>query len=91
MLRSILIALDGSPGITAAVDFAVNWARRVKAEIIGLGIIDEPTICCPEPVPIGGIAMKIQRDQALVAQARRRVARSLDDFSRRCADAGVAC
>lgn len=91
MLRSILIGLDGSAYSTAAVDLAVRWARRFDAVLVGLGIVDEPAICKREPVPIGAGHYKLQRDQHLLADARRRVDEFLDRFVRRCGSEGVPC
>jgi len=91
MLRSILVGLDGSAYSTAAVELGIRWAQQSSAMLVGLGVLDEPTISKPEPVPIGGSSFKKQRDEALVADARRRVEQLLGSFSLRCAEAGVAC
>lgn len=89
MLRSILIGLDGSPCSGAAVELGIRWARRFDARLIGLAIVDEPTICRPEPVPMGAGCYKYERDQRLLASARRRVDGLLASFARRCAASGV--
>jgi nucleotide-binding universal stress UspA family protein len=89
MLRSILIGLDGSAYSTAALELGLRWAGQFEATLVGLGIIDEPDIRRPEPVPIGGSSFKQHRDEALVADARRRVEQFLETFTRRCTEAGV--
>lgn len=89
MLRSILIGLDGSAYSTAALELGLRWARQLEATLVGLGIIDEPDICRPEPVPIGGNSFKQHRDETLLADARRRVEQFLERFTRRCTEAGV--
>ena len=91
MLRRVLVAMDGSPNAVAAARLAVDWARRFKAELIGLGIVDKPSITRPEPVSFGGTAYKRQRDEALLTDEHRRVVRLLDEFQRRCDAEGVTC
>lgn len=90
MPRSILVGLDGSPSSTAAVELGIQWAREFGALLVGLAIVDEPTICEPQSVSIGGMAFKEQRDQALMADARRKVKAFLEEFTSRCSNAGVA-
>jgi nucleotide-binding universal stress UspA family protein len=57
--------------------------------LVGLGIVDRPGICHPEPVPIGGGPFKQERDATLLANARRLVQRFLNDFARDCDAASV--
>ena len=90
MLRSALVALDGSPYSDAAAALAIDWAQRHGARLLGLGVVDAPTITKAEPVPLGGAAYKHARDEALLADARRRVLHFLAEFRVRCTDAGVA-
>jgi len=90
MLRSILVGLDGSAYSTAAVELGLRWAQGSDALLVGLGIVDEPTIRAPEPVSIGGSAYKVQRDDSRVAEARQRVHQFLGHFSERCGGVGVA-
>ena len=91
MLRSILIGLDGSVCSSAAVELGIRWAQRFDALLVGLGVVDEPAICKREPVPIGAGHYKVERDQWLLTDARRRVEGFLDRFGRRCAVEGVKC
>lgn len=91
MLKSILIGLDGSEYSTAAVELGIRWAKKLDALLVGLGVVDEASICKPEPVPIGGSWYKQHRDEAMVANARRRVEEILGKFTVRCAEAGVSC
>ena len=53
MLRSILVGVDGSEYSTAAVELGIQWVQRSGAVLVGLGIIDAPTISRPEPIPLG--------------------------------------
>ncbi len=90
MLRRILIGLDGSEYSNAAVELGLEWARRFDAVLVGLGIVDEPSICRPEPVPIGSGHYKVEQDQNLLADARRQVEQFHLEFGRRCREASVA-
>lgn len=50
MLRNTLTGLDESPYTDAVVDLGICLARRNRSTLVGLGIVDEPTICKPEAV-----------------------------------------
>lgn len=90
MLTSILIGLDGSVYSDVAVELGIQWAQKFNALLVGLGIVDEPTICKREPVPLGGASYKHERDEQLLADGRQKVAEFLQRFGSRCAAAGVA-
>ena len=89
MLRSVLVALDGSPFSESASTLACEWATRFGARLIGLGIVDEPSIERPEPVPMGAYGFKKRRDKARMTDAHRRVLKFLARFEEQCATAGV--
>jgi nucleotide-binding universal stress UspA family protein len=89
MLKSILIGLDGSAYSTAAVELGIRWARRFDALLVGLGVIDEPTIRGPEPVPLGGVYYKRHRDDVRMHEAQVKVEQFLERFTLRCTEAGV--
>jgi len=42
VIRTALVALDGSPHEEAAVSLAVDWAQRFDIELVGLGVVDAP-------------------------------------------------
>lgn len=90
MLTSILIGLDGSAYSDVAVELGIRWAKRFNALLVGLGIVDEPTICQREAVPLGGASYKRERDEQLLADGRRKVEDFLERFGAQCAAAGVA-
>ena len=70
MLRSILVALDDTPGAVAARDVAIALARQTGAALTVTVVLDRPhTADEHEPVPLGGAAFKARRDAKLVAQA----------------------
>jgi nucleotide-binding universal stress UspA family protein len=89
MLRSVLIGVDGSPYSRTAVELGIGWAGRTGAMLVGLGIIDEPDIRTPTPIPLGASYYKEHRDERLVTEARRQAEQALDQFSHRCVEAGV--
>lgn len=89
MLRTILIGLDGSPDSDRAVEHGIHWAQVTGAELIGVGVVDEPTICRPEPTGMWGSHFKVSRDRKLMAAARERVGELLKSFAARCRAAGV--
>jgi nucleotide-binding universal stress UspA family protein len=89
MLRSALVALDGSSHSEAATTLALDWAKRSGARLLGLGIVDEHSIRGAEPVPLGAGAYKAARDEARMADAHHRVLDFLTDFRARSKVAGV--
>src|SRR5207244_5906172 len=86
-----LVGVDGSEYSTASVELGIQWARRSGAVLVGLGIIDAPTISRPEPVPIGGSAYKVHHDTSLLRDARHKVEQFLEHCARRCTEAEVTC
>jgi nucleotide-binding universal stress UspA family protein len=91
VIRRILVAMDGTPHGDAAGALALEWARRPSAELLGLGVLDEPEITRPEAVPLGATAFKRHRDEVRLAEAHRRILEFLGAFQRRCNTAGVPC
>jgi len=89
MIHNILIGLDGSEYSQRALELGIRWARQMNAGLVGLAVVDEPGILCPEPVGAWGSHFKQQRDDALIADARRKVQHFLEDFTRQCQQAGV--
>jgi nucleotide-binding universal stress UspA family protein len=89
MLRSILIALDGSPSSLQAADLGLELARRHKAHVDGLGIVNSAWIQRPEAVPVGGMAYKAALDQNELQSATERVDAVLRDFRERAGRAGI--
>lgn len=91
MPRTILVGLDGSPYSQRAVDLGLRLASQHKAMLVGLGIIDQATICKRELIPLGGDAFKDHNQDALLVEARRKADQLLGNFSLRCAEAQVSC
>jgi nucleotide-binding universal stress UspA family protein len=91
MIRSMLIPIDGSRFTETAVELAIRWARRTGGVLVGLGIIDEPTIRQLEGTGIAGSYYGLRRDEQWPQDARPRIAILLERFARRCARAEVPC
>lgn len=69
MLRSILLALDDTPGAIAARDAAIALAARTGAALTCAAVLDRPhTLGAAEPVPPGGMAFAERRNAALAAR-----------------------
>ena len=90
MLRSILVALDGSESSTAASQVALQLASKHSAHVEGLGIVNSGGIQRPEPVPIGGTAIKAALDLSRLGTARERVDRVLQAFQAQVAKASIS-
>lgn len=90
MLRSILVGLDNSPASSEAQRLAIDLARRLDAQVTGLGILDRDHITAPTPVGIGGMAYKHHRDQVMLEEAKAFLERLQKGFQQRCEQAGVA-
>ena len=89
MLRSALVGLDGSPYSTAAVNLALEWGKRFKAQLVGLGIIDEPGVREAEAMPIGASAYKEHADAVKLIKLQKKVDRFLEKFAAQCKEAKV--
>jgi nucleotide-binding universal stress UspA family protein len=71
------------------VEQGIRWARLTGAELTGVGVVDEPTICRAEPVGAWGASFKERRDATLLADARTKVRGFVDQFANRCQMAGI--
>jgi nucleotide-binding universal stress UspA family protein len=89
MIKEALVCLESSPSSEAATRLAITIAEDFKARLVGLAIVDEPEIRAGTPTGIGGASYKIERDDALVAEARKNAADALALFDRRCREANV--
>ena len=89
MLKTVLVALDGSPFSDTGTALALDWGVRFGAHLIGLAIVDEPSINKGEAVPMGAGEYKKSLDRARLADAHERVAGFLSIFRDRCDAASV--
>lgn len=89
MLKTILVCLEASPSSEASTGVAIEIARSCEARLAGLAIIDEPDIRAGAATGIGGASFKHERDEALLADARRYADAWVAAFEKRCEEAGV--
>jgi nucleotide-binding universal stress UspA family protein len=90
MIQNILIGLNGSPRSETAVELGIRWAARTQAAVVGLGIVDEPTIRRAQPAVREENVAKIQRETMAIQDAHSRVDHFLKQFSKRCGEAKVS-
>lgn len=91
MVRSILVGIHGTPFSQSAVQFSLELAKKYRASLIGLGVVDVPNLCPPESVPLGAGPFKHERDEAVLKAAHEKIGQLLAEFTQRCAAAGVTC
>jgi len=89
MLKSVLVALDESPWSEAARVFAIDMCKRFNARLLGVGIVDKPSITAAEPVPLGASRFKVERDEEKLIDADKRVRKLLKKFQSNCQSDGV--
>jgi nucleotide-binding universal stress UspA family protein len=89
MLRTVLVALEESNYSDTATTLALDWGTRFGARLLGLGILDKPSITAPEPVPLGASGFKKELDASRLVDAQQHVVRILSRFQERCTAAGV--
>src|SRR6059036_997241 len=94
MIKSILVALDGSEHADAAVQYALWLAERLRATVLGLHVIDIVSI---EGSFLHDISGSLGFEPYLDFSAKMREALRergrvlLDTFTRRCAERSVPC
>ncbi len=89
MLKSILVAVDGTPPSQTAQSLAIDLCKRLDARIAGIGVLDRPWITAPQAVPLGASYYKHVRDRALIERFDAEVNTLLKGFEDRCRAAGV--
>lgn len=89
MIERILVCLEGSPCTESATAIAVALARGQGAQLLGIAVVDEPDIRAGTPTSIGGASFKHDRDEELMATARRRADDCRALFERHCREAGI--
>jgi nucleotide-binding universal stress UspA family protein len=78
MLRTILLALDDTPGAMAARDLAFALARQSGAALMAVIVLDTPhTRERHEPVPLGAGAFAQHRNEALAEAVEQEAERVL--------------
>lgn len=72
MIRSILVALDDTPGAQRARDLAIDLSRRTGAALTAATVLDWPHVMdAHEAVPAGAAAFKERRDAARAQRAEQ--------------------
>ena len=90
MLRSIVIALDGSPSSLQAAQLGLKLAQRHQAHVEGLGIVNSAWILCPEAVPDVGMADTTGLNLEELQSSAERMETVLRDFEEKASGAGGA-
>lgn len=88
-MKSILVTVDHTQASRTAQALGIELAIRHNARLTGLSILDTAAIARPEPVPVGGMTYKVQRDQDLIKRERRQLDQSMALFGRQCREKGV--
>jgi nucleotide-binding universal stress UspA family protein len=89
MLRTVLVALDESSYADSATTLALEWGTRFGACLLGLGILDKPSITAPEPIPLGASSFRKGLEEQRLHNAQEHVLDLLSRFQKRCSAAGV--
>lgn len=88
-MRSLLLALDDTPGGGGAADCALALARRHAAAIVGVAVLDVDYLTASEPGGVGTAYYKFRTDVARLKQAHERGERLRSAFLQRCAALNV--
>jgi nucleotide-binding universal stress UspA family protein len=89
MIADMLVCLEGSVGTDEATRVAIETSRELAATLTGMAIVDEPDIRAGAATSIGGSSYKHDRDEALLADARKQAQAWAARFAERCQTAGV--
>ncbi len=89
MLKSLLLALDRSPGSQIAQAIALDLARKHGTRIRGLAVVDPDLIAPPEPMPAGGGAYKQHKDAVIIERVRAADIEIAQAMTAACAAAGI--
>lgn len=82
MIRSLLVALDDTPGALAARGLAIALARRCGTALTAAAVLDRPHAADEhEAVPLGAGAFKQRRDAARLRRAEAEADRALAEFA----------
>jgi nucleotide-binding universal stress UspA family protein len=86
----ILVCLEASLSTARAVDVAIELARSLPADLVGLAIVDGPGISAGAATSIGSASYRYDRDAALLEDAHACARAWLADFVACGEAAGVA-
>ena len=88
-MRSILVGVDGSEDGLPAVDLGIRWAKRFDSLLVGIGVVDEPSIRGFQPEGRVSATYQVAYDQ-LLAENRHQVEQALERFAIRCSEEQVS-
>src|SRR5213078_5219074 len=94
MIKSILVALDGSEHANAAVEYALWLAERLRATVTGLHVLDIVSIEGSFFHDVSGslgFEPYLDFSSKMREALQERGAALLDLFKARCGERGVAC
>jgi nucleotide-binding universal stress UspA family protein len=91
MLSGLVLILGQTPAAAVARRVAFGIARDAQAPIAGLSIVDPEVIAPAEPVPMGGDAYKVHKDEVALEKARMQAADFERLFAEECGRSGVPC
>ncbi|MEO3388081.1 monovalent cation/H(+) antiporter subunit G [Mesorhizobium sp. CAU 1741] len=89
-IEQVVLGIAAGPGIEAAIAHAVELAKAHRVELAGLAIIDTKLLHDVGPVPLGASFYARQLRNTLTADARRRVAETIEIVEEEATRAGVA-
>ena len=90
MVKRILLPLDSSAYSDAATEYAIQLAKRTKAQVDGMVILDIPGIeKSIGPVAMGALYWADKLEKKKAEEAHEHVNALLEKFKKRCKDEGV--
>jgi nucleotide-binding universal stress UspA family protein len=91
MMKSIVVALDGSSSSVNARKTAIEVAKRTGASLVGIGVLDTPWITEARATPVGAGSYQTHRNETLIAEGREAIRDRIDAFRAEVAEAGLEC
>ena len=90
MVKRILLPLDASPYSEAATEYAIQIAKRAKAQVDGMVVLDIPGIeKSIGPVAMGALYWADKLEKKKAEEAHEHVNALLEKFKKRCKEEGV--
>jgi hypothetical protein len=77
MFRALLAAVKPETSPDFVIEYATALAAQHQLEIDSCSVIDLARLAPAEPIPLGGSAFKLQRDEQVVAAARQQAAEAM--------------
>jgi nucleotide-binding universal stress UspA family protein len=91
MFRAVLIGLKPAAGGGPLIQFGCELAARRHLAVLAYAVIDVDQLSPSEPVPLGGSAFKVQRDEQRLAEARKSAADACATLETLCRAKSVSC